>query len=362
MLCRRELPRAERKLTLKMRIAIVSSFMPFVGGGARSIVSWLEIMMVRQGVEVDVIDLPFSDDPRTIADEMTAFRLLEVASKADRMVAIRPPCHVLRHPHKILWFIHHIRGFYDLWGSPYCPVNDSAQGRSLRRSVVEMDDTGFAEAKAIFTNSAVVSDRLKHFNGVGSRVLYPPVFDPERFHCETYGDAIVYICRVEHHKRQHLLIEAMAFTTTSVRLVVCGASSDVRYEQRLRLLIADHGLTEKVTLNLTWIAEEQKVELLSRCLAAAYLPVDEDSYGYPSLEAHHAEKAVITCTDSGGTLELVVDGANGFVVEPDPRALARAMDTLHSDRGLARRMGLRGPERIREIGVTWENVIAAFTE
>jgi glycosyltransferase involved in cell wall biosynthesis len=344
-----------------VRIAIVSSFMPFVGGGARSIVSWLETMMVRHGIDVEVIDLPFSDDPRTISDEMVAYRLLDVASKADRMIAIRPPCHVLRHPHKVLWFIHHIRSFYDLWGSPYCPVNDNAQGRLLRRSVVEMDDAGLVEAKAIFTNSAVVSDRLRRFNGVPSSVLYPPVFEPERFRCDGYGEAIVYICRVEHHKRQHLLIEAMAFTTTAVRLVVCGASSDARYEQSLRQLIADHDLADKVTLNLVWIAEDHKVELLSRCLAAAYLPVDEDSYGYPSLEAHHAEKAVITCTDSGGTLELIVDGDNGFVVEPDARALAGAMDALYADRALARRMGQRGPERVREIGVTWERVIAAFT-
>ena len=36
-----------------------------------------------------------------------------------------------------------------------------------------------------------------------------------------------------------------------------------------------------------------------------------------------AGKPVITCTDSGGTAELVRDGVNGLVVEPTPEALAR---------------------------------------
>jgi glycosyltransferase involved in cell wall biosynthesis len=344
-----------------MRVAIVSSFMPFVGGGARSIVTWLHTMMARHGIDVETYNLPFSDDPRTIVDEMIAYRLLDVASKADRMIAIRPPCHILRHPHKMVWFIHHIRSFYDLWGTAYSPVNDNAQGRALRRSIVEMDDTGLNEAKEIFTNSMVVTERLRRFNGVKSRVLYPPVFEPERFTCEAYGDSIVYICRVEHHKRQHLLVEAMAHTSTPVRLTICGASTDDGYVQDLKRRVAALGVSDRVDLNIYWIEEEKKVALLSTCLAAAYLPVDEDSYGYPSLEAHHAKKAVITCTDSGGTLELINDGDNGFVVEPDPRALAGAMDRLYLDRAMARRMGQRGPERMNEIGVTWEHVVGAFT-
>ena len=32
-------------------------------------------------------------------------------------------------------------------------------------------------------------------------------------------------------------------------------------------------------------------------LAVAYVPDDEDSYGYPSLEAAHARKAVLTASD-----------------------------------------------------------------
>ena len=39
-----------------------------------------------------------------------------------------------------------------------------------------------------------------------------------------------------------------------------------------------------------------------------------------------AGKPVITCTDSGGTAELVTDGVSGLVVEPQAEALAAAID------------------------------------
>jgi glycosyltransferase involved in cell wall biosynthesis len=93
-------------------------------------------------------------------------------------------------------------------------------------------------------------------------------------------------------------------------------------------------------------------------LAAAYIPLLEDSYGFPSLEAHAAERSVITTSDAGGTSELIVDGVNGFISEPTPVALAAAMDRLYEDRALAAAMGRAGKARVDELGITWDHVIA----
>src|SRR5690606_5173094 len=107
------------------------------------------------------------------------------------------------------------------------------------------------------------------------------------------------------HKRQHLLIEAMAHVRSGVKLRICGSSSSAEHSAELRQFVARHGLSDKVTIDERWITEEEKVEFLAPALAVAYLPVDEDSYGYPSLEGAHSKKAVLTTTDSGGVLELV---------------------------------------------------------
>ena len=56
-------------------------------------------------------------------------------------------------------------------------------------------------------------------------------------------------------------------------------------------------------------------------LCLVYVPFDED-YGLATLEAFLAAKPVVTARDSGGTLEFVRDGENGFVVEPDAAAIA----------------------------------------
>jgi glycosyltransferase involved in cell wall biosynthesis len=86
-------------------------------------------------------------------------------------------------------------------------------------------------------------------------------------------------------------------------------------------------------------------------------PVQED-YGFVTVEAFASRRAVITCRDSGGPAELVADGVNGFVCEPGPESLARAMRRLADDQALAERMGssahaagarLSWPETVRKL-------------
>jgi len=340
-----------------MKIALVSTFVPFIKGGARNIVEWLQAELAQRGHDVEVVYLPEVDVPDLLFQQMAAFRWIDL-SAADRVICFRPQAHLIQHRHKILWFIHHIRVFYDLWDNEaYRGCPDDERHRGFRDALHEVDTLAIREARLVFTNSQVVSERLKRFNGVDSTVLYPPVFEPERFFCRQFNDEIVYVCRMEHHKRQHLLISAMALTKTPVRLRLCGSSSGPEYSAELKRLIASLGIEHKVTLEDRWITEQEKVDFLADCLAAAYLPEDEDSYGYPSIEASHSSKAIITTNDSGGVLELVVDGVNGFVAAPAPGALAEAMDRLYSDKALAAEMGRRAQVRLQEIGISWPNVI-----
>ena len=97
-------------------------------------------------------------------------------------------------------------------------------------------------------------------------------------------------------------------------------------------------------------------ELYANALAVCYLPFDED-YGYVSLEAMYAARALVVARDGGGAAELVEDGANGFVCEPDARAVAARLDELYADPAAARRMGARGRELIAAMNLSWENVV-----
>jgi glycosyltransferase involved in cell wall biosynthesis len=339
-----------------MRIALCSSCVPFVQGGARNIVEWLEAELRKRGHATERVYLPHVDVPDLVTAQMMAYRWVDL-SGADRVICFRPPAHVIAHPRKVLWFIHHIRLFYDLWDSPYRSFPDDLRHRSLRDALHAADTAALREASAVFTNSKVVSERLRRYNGVAGEVLYPPLREPERFACAGFDDEVVCISRVEHHKRQHLLVEAMGHVRTPVKLRICGASVSPAYADGLRERVRALGLDARVTIEARWIGEDEKAARLSRCLAAAYLPLDEDSYGYSSLEAAHASKPLLTTTDSGGVLELVEHGVNGLVCEPEPAAIAQGLDALHADRRRTQAMGARARQKVDELGINWDRVV-----
>lgn len=341
-----------------MKVVIATTIVPFTEGGAIFIVDWLDEMLRRAGHQVEVLKIPFHSSYPEMLDQMLALRLLDVAACGDRLIAIRTPSYLLRHTKKITWFIHHHRGAYDLWGTPYQDIPGTREGLRYRDAIFNADNMAFAESKRIFANSRVVAGRLKRFNDVDAEVLYPPLLDPERYRAESYSDYILYVSRLAHHKRQHLAIEALRYTRTPVRLILAGKADSEAYGQQLLSSIEKYGLGDRVSILPDWISEGEKIKLFATCLGGLYIPYDEDSYGYPSLEAQHAGKAVITTSDSGGPLELISDGENGLISAPDPKALAAALDRLYGNRPLARSLGERGKDKIAELGVTWDNVIA----
>jgi glycosyltransferase involved in cell wall biosynthesis len=70
-----------------------------------------------------------------------------------------------------------------------------------------------------------------------------------------------------------------------------------------------------------------------------------------------AEKPVITCRDSGGPLEFVIDHQTGIVADPTPEALAAAMDSLWEDRERARQWGDAGRQRYGDLRIDWDHVV-----
>lgn len=343
-----------------MKVIIASTFMPHVNGGARLIVEWLQQKLIERGHEVERFYLPFEDRSEHLVQQLLALRLMDLSGHGDRLIAIRPPAYLLRHPAKVVWFIHQIRGYYDLADGPHRLFPDTPEGRAIRDVLHAEDTAALREARAVFSNSDVVGERLRRFNGIASRTLYPPLLTPEAFRCDGYGDEVVCVCRMEPHKRQELLIDAMAHTRSGVRLTLSGRAHAPSHENTLRKRIKRLGVSDKVVFDNRWISEAEKAQLLAGALAVAYVPLDEDSYGYVTLEGAAASKAVITATDSGGTLEFARHGINGMVVPPTPMALAAAMDALYEDRALARRLGEAAAWTVAELQIDWDHVVESL--
>jgi len=345
-----------------MKIIIASTIVPFVYGGGTFIVDWLELKLKEYGHEVDVVKIPFSSNYKEMLQQMLGLRLYHLEDSCDRLICIRMPSYLIKHPDKYLWFIHHYREVYDIWNTELDGIPKNAESRAIREYIMRADDMAFKEAKKIYTNSEIISKRLKEFSGISAMPVYPPLLKPEQFHCCEYGDFIYYTSRICRPKRQLLAVEAMKYTKTDVKLLITGSSEDNSYLNKIIEFIKENHLEKKVTILNEWISEEQKADYFAKCLCALYIPFDEDSYGYPSLEAHHSCKAVVSCTDSGGTDEIIVHGKNGFLLESKPNVLAAAFDMLYENKKTAEKMGQAGADRIKEMNITWDNVVGRFTE
>ena len=71
-----------------------------------------------------------------------------------------------------------------------------------------------------------------------------------------------------------------------------------------------------------------------------------EPFGFAPLEANACGAPVVAVAE-GGVRETVRDGLNGFLVDDEPDAIARAMDRLLSDPKLAKSMGERACEYVQ---------------
>lgn len=344
-----------------MKIAVLNNHAPFVSGGAEYLADSLVAQLQSCGHEAVLYRIPFSwTPPEKIVEGMLACRLIRLDG-VDRVIALKFPVYYVPHDNKVLWLLHQFRQAYELWGTPWQHLPETDEGRQVRQAIIDADNTCLPEARAIYTNSHVTGDRLRKFNHLDSEVLYPPLLNPEQFSCDGYGDYVFYPSRITRSKRQYLVVEAMRHTRTPVRLVVAGGAENADSLRQLEALVETEGLAERVRIVPRFIAEDEKATLFAGALACAYTPVDEDSYGYVTLEAYQSRKAVISCRDSGGVTIVVKDGETGYLTDPEPEQIARAMDELYLNKDRARAMGEAGFLHVQSLGITWARVIEKLT-
>jgi glycosyltransferase involved in cell wall biosynthesis len=203
----------------------------------------------------------------------------------------------------------------------------------------------------------VVANRLLHYNGFDAEIMMAPLNDPELFVGGDYGSYIFCGGRINAAKRQHLLVEAMRFTRSNVKLVVAGPADTPADATRLLDSIQRYNLDNRVCLDLGFLPRERIAKYVNEALACAYLPVDEDSVGYVTMEAFSAAKSVLTVSDSGGLLDIIHDGDTGLVVRPETESLAAAIDRLANNRNMTIEMGKEGRARWTGMNVTWSATI-----
>lgn len=336
-------------------ILVCEAQVPLVRGGAELLVRQLVAQLRARDYRVDRVSLPFKWYPKEeILAHAAAWRLLDLSESSgvpiDRVIATKFPSYFVRHPSKVTWLVHQHRAAYDLCGTAFSDFAENEADVGLRDRLTRLDREMLAESKRVFTIGRVVSDRLEKFNGLRAPVLHNPPLLAPRLKPGPYGDYVLSVGRIESIKRVELAVRALQHTDASLKLVVAG---DGTHRPHLEREVESLGLSDRVRL-LGTVDDDTLVDLYANALGVVFAPFDED-YGYVTLEAFLSAKPVVTAHDSGGTLEFVTDGVNGFVCEPRADAMGAALQALASDRALAARLGQAGLERARTI--TWDRVI-----
>ncbi len=344
-----------------MRVLVATVGTPFVHGGAEVLAEELVRALAAEGHEAALVSIPFNPArPESIPDQMLACRLLDLreihAAPVDRLIALKFPAYLISHPAKVVWLLHQHRSAYDLWETPMGDLHTNPRGRLLRDVIARADRQIGEEARAVFTISQNVTSRLQHYSQIASKPLYHPPANPAAFFAaEKAEDYFFFPSRLSANKRQELVLRALAHTRQPVRVKFSGLPDSPPYAEHLRRVARKLKIEARVEW-LGYLNETAKVETYARALAVVFPPLDED-YGYVTLEAMLASKAVITCRDSGGTLEFILPGKTGLAVEPTAAGLAAAMDELWQERERAREYGEQARRHYDSLGLSWSHVV-----
>jgi glycosyltransferase involved in cell wall biosynthesis len=371
------------------RIGVVApSAHPFALGGAEKL--WLGLVNhinTATGHVADLVKLPSPEsDLRSIVAGYADFSRLDM-SGFDVVISSKYPAWMVRHPRHVCYMQHRLRGLYDTYNvqafgseppashpgvgallafmrehaadrdalaefferfhelatSADAPIGALAFPGPLARDIVRFLD-GCALQVGNIARFATISDNVARRHGYFPPGVVPAVVNhPSNLSGFRSGsfDYLFTASRLDGPKRIALLVEAMRHVKSDIRLKVAGIGPD---GERIREMARADDRVEF----LGFVPDADMIGYYANALAVPYVPLDED-YGLITVEAMACGKPVITCTDSGGTLGIVADGQNGYVVPPEPRAIAARIDDLARDRD-------------RVAGITWEATLGTLLD
>ncbi|HUB74381.1 MAG TPA: glycosyltransferase family 4 protein [Solirubrobacteraceae bacterium] len=134
-------------------------------------------------------------------------------------------------------------------------------------------------------------------------------------------------------------------------LVVAGGGDEPAY----RALAEKLGVAARVR----WLGVTGQVQLVYQLADAFVLPTSYESFSLVTFEAAASGLPVLV-TPVNGVRELIEDGRNGMLIEPEPETIAGRLRELGADGGLRARLGRAARESALAYGV--ERMVAEHHE
>jgi Glycosyltransferase len=376
-----------------MKIGIVGpSPVPFTIGGVENLLRGLtDYINENTAHNAELIKLPSKENSFwDLIDSYYKFSKLDL-SHFDMVISSKYPAWMVKHDNHVCYMQHRLRGLYDTYhfaglemetarnNKKVNEILDAIDAKSIsldeffnliyqlkditipdeyymfpgpfiRKILHYLDNEGLKHVKNFYCISETVQRRTEYFpQGVKPTVIYHPPF-LSSYKTNNY-DYVFTVSRLDGPKRVNLLVEAMKYVKSNVKLKIAGIGPQ---EETLKKIAQGDDRIEF----LGFINNDELLNYYANALVIPFVPYDED-YGLITIEAFKSAKPVITCTDSGGSNEFVTNGTTGFSVPPDPRAIAEKIDYLVANSNEAVRMGNQGKKMVQDI--TWNNVVNQLT-
>jgi FkbM family methyltransferase len=335
-----------------MHIAVVVPVMKSgERGGAEALYKGLIRGLRETSNDVDRIDV--------IVDESSFEAILESYEKCanldladyDLVISTKGPTYAVRHRAHVSYLLHTIRVFYDMFHREY--GKGTPEQFRQRRLIHALDKSALHpdRVRKHFVNGHIPYRRLYEVDLFWQQIKFEVLHHPpalQGFREPRAGEYVFVPGRLHRWKRVDLIIKALQHIKHDIPLRIAGTGED---EANLRALAAGDRRIEF----LGRVSDEQLLDLYAGALVVPFVPVNED-YGLITIEAFRSKRPVITCIDSGEPTYFVKNGVTGFVVKPEPEAIAQKINYLieHPDHGAE--MGEKGFSAVAHI--TWDAMVA----
>jgi glycosyltransferase involved in cell wall biosynthesis len=347
-----------------MRIAIFHDYIGAIGGGEKLVLTLargLGADVITTDVDADSVSKMGFEDVNIISLGETVkmpplkqisasfkFAMCNFSKEYDFFIFSGNWAHFAARRHgPNLWYCHTpVRAFYDMYDVflgrqsffTYVPFRVWAK---LHRKVYEHQ---MKYVHRIVANSINIQKRIKRYLKRTSVVVYPPV-DSSKFRFKEYEDFWLSVNRLYPEKRVELQIQAFRQLPEERLFIVGGyakADHALPYADSIRTNLPDN-----VEL-LGAVAEDELINLYARCKGFITTSLDED-FGMTPIEAMASGKAVVAMNE-GGSLETVINGSTGYLVDADVDEIVNAVERISRNPSMFKKKCI---EQARKFDVDW---------
>lgn len=384
-----------------------------INGGFEVVINHIKEELERIGHQVDIVyvdaterstnNIPFPVSNDEYEQNVEFFNYINYfwkymkmdLSLYDTVISTQPPSFAIQHPKHIALFYHHSKVHYDLSELIQEVGLNKPFHLKAQEVIREIDSISLSKVSTILAGSKTIKQRIAKYNNLSTNVdLFYAGIDNGIYNYNgpvSYQSPIV-VGRHEFPKRPELFVKAMKKVPGVQGRIIGegGRTGDLRkidqlltYAAKQEMEISDEVVWKRMSNgsftneHLDILHKSQKTHLKSNVFFTGRVskdelfkeyanalcvvcPAYEEDYGLTAIEAMSFKKPVIACTDGGGYAELIKDGVNGFLVEPNSTALAEAIYKLASNPDLAKQMGVNAYETSRLY--SWNNAMRTISE